>query len=301
MPRYSYRYFLLFALFLSLNALPQTLGASETAQDTDQIYARQIQLLGRQAALGHRLVRNICFVQSGIDTAQNRRELETTRDEIAATLQGLVNGDESRGIPAISNGNIRTQMGSVEMVWKGLDKKITAFLSDEGLSDKDVLKLGFKAGSLEKLLRNVTQSLELKTSVDSSPEQLERNRVIATASSQNRLLQQAGQSACFIHLAAADQAGPHIENLTGHIAAFDRNSFDLTFVQPTRAVIAVSEELELANLTAWQDWNGIEPLLSSVAETRDEDEMRRRLIELSLGIAYLDRELDDTLAIFMAL
>ncbi|WP_321364720.1 type IV pili methyl-accepting chemotaxis transducer N-terminal domain-containing protein [uncultured Celeribacter sp.] len=290
-----------FVLILTFGLLP--LGLSAAAPDTDATaYERQIQLLGRQAALGHRLVRSMCFAQAGIDMRRNRALVDDSRHEISATLTALKEGDLARGIPAISNSNILTQLSSAEMVWKALDKKAAAFLSGEGLSDEEVLRLTLKSNSLEKLLRNVSQSLELKTSVDLSPEALMRSRMIITASDQSRLLQQAGKDACLIYLdRGTDTTHERREGLAANIETFDNNIFNLTFTRPAQSKAPAVPALEQAAFNTWQNWVGLEPLFKVLIAPSNQADLSILLPELSFSIEYMDLQLVETLDIFMAL
>ncbi|WP_066706209.1 type IV pili methyl-accepting chemotaxis transducer N-terminal domain-containing protein [Celeribacter ethanolicus] len=288
----------LLSLLLSLAFLPDTALA-----DTATGYDRQIQMIGRQSSLGHRLVRSLCFAQAGIDTARNLRVIEDSRTEVRNTLHTLLEGDPTRGIAAIDNSNIRTQIGSLEKVWNALDKKTTAFLDGTAMSDEEVIKMTFKAESLEKLWRNVSQSLETMTSIDSTPENLARARIIVTATDQNRLLQQAGKDACLIHLAGgAAEAGHQVEELNAALATFDRNIFDLTFVRP--AAINASpqpEAMEQAAFDTWQTWVGLESLFQGVSHPGKDERLDMLLPEISFTVEYLDQALQDTLEVFLSL
>lgn len=287
---------LLFAICLTVVASIGPLHAAEVETSYDQ----HVLLIGEQSALGHRLVRSICFAQAGIDVARNRRVIEQTRTEISLALVALTEGNDA--ISPITNGNIRTQIGSVEMVWKGLDKKVAAFLSDTGLTDEEVLKLTFKSQSLEKLWRNVSQSLELQTSVNQAPEKLVRTRIIATATNQSRLLQEAGKEACLLHLAHGAQAGAaQVEKLKDILATFDQNIFDLTFVRPAQSPIAQPDVLEQAAFNTWQDWVGLETLFEGVIENPNGQDMIDLLPDMSFGIEFLDTKLHENIAIFMSL
>ncbi|WP_434288858.1 hypothetical protein [Celeribacter sp. SCSIO 80788] len=294
------RAFYSFLLFLFLSLSLATDGAKA---DTITGYDRQIQLIGRQSSLGHRLVRSLCFAQSGIDTARNLRVMEESRAEIQTALHTLLEGDPTRGIAAIENSNIRTQIGSLERVWSALDTKTTAFLDGAEMSDEEVLKLTFKADSLEKLWRNVSQSLETMTSVDSTPENLARARVIVTATDQNRLLQQAGKDACLIHLSGgpAQAEGP-VQDLTAALATFNRNIFDLTFVRPAALDAPPQPEvMEQAAFDTWQIWVGLESLFQGVAQPGEAESLDMLLPEISFSVEYLDQELQDTLEVFLSL
>lgn len=291
------RFLLILSLFISLASLPQMVSASGP---DDISYDKNIQLLGQQATLGHRLVRSMCFVHSNIDPARNRTMIETTRVQIASALKALKEGDSARGIAPLTSGGIRTQMDMLDRAWTDLDGKVSAFLRAE-LNEEDVQKLAVKATALERLLGNVSQTLELQTTMGRTAEMRARTRIIARASSQSRLLEQAGQEACFIHLAGgAEQARKEVLKLNKHVSSFDDNMFKLAFVFPAQSA-EEHPDLELATFNSWQDWVQIAPLLSAVTETEDEEEMRKMLIELSLGITYLDRELEDSLSLFMAL
>ncbi|WP_417263285.1 hypothetical protein [Celeribacter sp.] len=288
-------------LILTFGLLP--LGLSAAEPDTDATtYERQIQLLGRQAALGHRLVRSMCFAQAGIDVKRNRDLVTDTRREVAATLAALKAGDPARGVMPITNGDILTQLSSVEMVWNGLDKKATAFLSDVGLSDEEVLSLESKSQSLEKLLRNVTQSLELRTSVDLPPEALMRSRLIIAGVDQSRLLQQAGMDACLIYLdRASDTVHTRRESLAKDLQTFGTNIFNLTFTRPAQSKGPEIPELEQAAFNTWQNWIGLEPLFQILITPSQRADLSMLLPDLSFSIEYMDLQLVETLDIFMAL
>jgi|GEM_PF-4911639 hypothetical protein len=288
------------SLLLSLPLLP---GAGLADTDITTGYDRQFQLIGRQSSLGHRLVRSMCFAQAGIDTPRNLRVIEESRTEIQAALQTLLEGDPSRNLSPIQNNNIRTQLGSLELVWKALDQKAAAFLSGTAMSDEEVMKLTFKADSLEKLWRNVSQSLELKTSVDSTPENLARARIIVTSTDQNRLLQQAGKEACLIHLSGGGvQTEPHVQSLNTALATFDHNIFDLTFVR-SAAVDAPPqpEAMEQALFDTWQTWVGLKSLFQGVTHPMDAVSLDMLLPEISFTIEYLDQDLQNTLDVFLSL
>lgn len=290
---------LLFVICLTVVSSLGPLRAAEVETSYDQ----HVLLIGEQSALGHRLVRSICFAQAGIDVARNRRVIEQTRTKISTALLALTEGTDT--ISPITNGNIRTQIGSVAMVWKGLDKKAVAFLSGTGLTDEEVLKLTFKSQSLEKLWRNVSQSLELQTSVNQAPEKLARTRIITTATNQSQLLQEAGKEACLIHLAHASQTGQtetaQVESLKGILATFDQNIFDLTFVRPAQSPIAQPDVLEQAAFNTWQDWVGLETLFQGIIEDPNSQDMINLLPDMSFGIEFLDTKLHENIAIFMSL
>ncbi|NVK47451.1 MAG: type IV pili methyl-accepting chemotaxis transducer N-terminal domain-containing protein [Rhodobacteraceae bacterium] len=291
-------------LILTLALLPLSLTAAEpetgkTAGDTS--YERQIQLIGRQTALAHRLVRSMCFAQAGIDVKRNRALVADTRREVAAAFVALKEGDPARGIAPITNGNILTQLGSAEMVWNGLDKKAASFLS-EGMQDDEVLKLTFKSQSLEKLWRNVSQSLELKTSVELSPEYLMRSRLVITAGDQNRLLQQAGKDACLIYLdQGAETNVARREDLSADLSTFNQNIFNLTFTRPAQSDQPDAPALEQATFSTWQTWVGLEPLFYALITPSNQANLSALLPELSFSIEYMDLQLVETLEIFMAL
>ncbi|WP_339689595.1 hypothetical protein [Celeribacter baekdonensis] len=287
---------LLFVIFLTVASNVGALHAS----DGEASYDQHVLLVGEQGALGHRLVSSICFAQAGIDVARNRRVIEQTRMEISTALVALAEGNDA--IPPITNGNIRTQIGSVEMVWKGLDKKAATFLSETGLTDEEVLKLTFKSQSLEKLWRNVAQSLELQTSVNQAPEKLVRTRIITTATNQSRLLQEAGKEACLIHLAHKSQvSAAQVETLKDILATFDQNIFELTFVRPASAPAPQSDVLEQAAFNTWQDWVGLETLFEGVIEDPNGQDMINLLPDMSYGIEFLNMKLHENIAIFMSL
>lgn len=291
-------------LILTLGLLPVGLIAAEPDTESASnaaVYERQIQLIGRQTALAHRLVRSMCFVQAGIDVPRNRTLVSDTRREVAAAFMALKEGDPARGIAPISNGNILTQLGSAEMVWNGLDKKAATFLS-EGMQNEEVLKLTFKSQSLEKLWRNVAQSLELKTSVELSPDHLMRSRLIATAGDQSRLLQLAGKDACLIYLDQAEEASTsRREDLATDLSTFNQNIFNLTFTRPAQSDALPVPALEQAAFNTWQSWVGLEPLFYALITPSNQAALPALLPELSFSIEYMDLQLVETLEIFMAL
>lgn len=294
----------LFTLILALGLLPFSLAAAEPDMGSTSgatAYERQIQLIGRQSALAHRLVRSMCFAQAGIDVARNRALVADTRREVAAAFVALKAGDPARGIAPITNGNILTQLGSAEMVWNGLDKKAAAFLA-EGMQDEEVLKLTFKSQSLEKLWRSVSQSLELKTSVEMTSDHLMRSRLIVTAGDQSRLLQQAGKDACLLYLdQGAEASAARREDLATDLSTFNQNIFNLTFTRPAQSDAPPVPALEQAAFNTWQTWVGLEPLFYVLITPSNQANLSALLPELSFSIEYMDLQLVETLDIFMAL
>ncbi|WP_460272265.1 hypothetical protein [Celeribacter sp. ULVN23_4] len=294
---------LCFALLLGFAFLPALARADVEARHGAENFDRQLQLIGRQSSLGYRLVSGLCFAQAGVDTARNLRVIRESRTEIQAALHTLREGAPDRGIPAIRNGNIRTQIDTLERVWAALDTKTEVFLSGTRMEDEEIVKLTFKATSLEKLWRNVHQSLELMTSVNSTSEQLDRVRIIGTATEQNRLLQQAGKNACLIHLTAnTKQAETYVQALKDALATFNRNIFDLTFVRPAALDAPPQPEImEQAAFNTWMTWVGLETLFAGVAEPQTGDTLARLLPEISFTVEFLDKELRDTLELFLSL
>lgn len=294
---------LCFALLLGFAFLPALARADAEAGHDAENYDRQLQLIGHQSSLGYRLVSSLCFAQAGVDTARNFRVIRESRAEIQAALHTLREGAPDQDIPPIRNGNIRTQIDTLERVWTALDTKIEVFLSGTRMEDEEIVKLTFKAASLEKLWRSVSQSLELMTSVNSSPAQLDRARIIGTATDQSRLLQQAGKDACLAHLTAdTKQAETYVQALEHALATFNRNIFDLTFVRPA-ALDAPPQPaiMEQAAFNTWMTWVGLETLFAGVTEPQTEDSLERLLPEISFTVEFLDKELQDTLEIFLSL
>ncbi|SDX33972.1 hypothetical protein [Celeribacter indicus] len=276
-------------------ALPAAAGE---AMGTDQ----QTRLIARQGALAHRLVRGMCFIRSGIALAQNERVVQETLAEMDRGFAALYDGDAALGVPP-PDATMRGRLDRANALRTRLTDPAQALLAGDEVTTETLVTLSARAAALETLWHDLHEAIEQAHRTAGAGEEVLRGQVIATAGAQSRLLQAAGSSACLVDLAGGREAAPReADRLAKAIDTFDRNVFALTFLRPAAAPeMPNSPELETAATAVWIDWNGQRPLFTALASPDATAETRRVLEDMSYGIEFLDRELEDTLAIFMRL
>lgn len=262
-------------------------------------YERHIILVAHQAPLAHRLVRSVCLAHLDVNPEANRAIAIQTRDAMQHAFSTLKNGDTETGLAAITDGTITTQLSAVEMVFKGLLKKVDPFLAGEPLSDKDILKLTFKSESLTKYWRSIFHSLELKTTVYATPDRVAVARKLSFAGEQNLWLQQAGKEACLSIVAGGGEAASkQVTNLQGAVMELQANIFAITFGDQSRDLAPPNDAIEQTMFTIWQDWVALESLFDMIANS---EVGRADLSDLSLSIEFLFQSFEEVLTQYDAL
>ena len=102
-----------------------TLSASANApeagtpavQQTKQQSGNVINLAGKQRMLTQKMSKEALFVAKGIDADANKANLVKTVALFDKTLKGLIDGDESLGLPKTTNPDILKQLNVVSELW----------------------------------------------------------------------------------------------------------------------------------------------------------------------------------------
>lgn len=258
-----------------------------------------IELLGRQNALGHRMARAMCFAQLGIEKDNNLQIIKDSRDEIDAVLAGLLNGDAARGIEAITDGNMRTRLDTISMMWGGLRGAADKVLEGETLTERDLKKIGIKTDSIGKLWQAVSSGMELYTSLFSTSDELNRARMLGLSVNQPHLLQKAGKTACLLQLETTDTPSERmVTQLHDATAAFFDGAFNLTFGSvDTSLPPPPTAEIQSGAFEVWMKWAGLESHFESLAEGHATDATLR---ELSYSIEFLHQMIDETTPLYVA-
>lgn len=263
-------------------------------------YEGHVILVAHQGPLAHRLVRSVCLAHLDVNPEANRAIATQTRGAMQHAFSTLKNGDPETGLAAITDGTITTQLSAVEMVFKGLLKKVDPFLAGDALSEKDILKLTFKSESLTKYWRSIFHSLELKTTVNATADRVAVARKLSFAGEQNLWLQQAGKEACLSIVAGGGEAASkQITNLQNAVLELQANIFAITFGDQSREIAPPpNDAIGQTMFSIWQDWVALESLFDVIAHQTVE---RADLSDLSLSIEFLSQSFDEVLTQYDAL
>lgn len=90
----------------------------------DPQLATAINLSGRQRMLAQRMSKEYFLAIYGYEPKKNRERLKKTIAMFDATLRGLINGDETLGLPPAPNEAIKRQLEKVNVLWADFKKTI---------------------------------------------------------------------------------------------------------------------------------------------------------------------------------
>ncbi len=118
-------------------------------------YGRVINLAGKQRMLMQKLTKDVLFITEGLDV---RKDAEETAGLFDRTLQGLMKGDPTLGLPPAENRNILKQLQRVEGLWKGFDADLVKRMSG-GRADLESSRRLFD--SSVKILREMNLAVKM--------------------------------------------------------------------------------------------------------------------------------------------
>ncbi len=109
---------------------------------SDPGLASSLNLSGKQRMLTQKMSKEFLLVAYGEDVANNKLNLLETYTLFERTLNGLLDGDQTLGLPGTKQQNIRKQLAVVSDLWKGF-KPLVAKGSEEGsdISKDMIVKL----------------------------------------------------------------------------------------------------------------------------------------------------------------
>ncbi len=105
---------------------------------TSQESAVVINLAGKQRMLTQKMSKEILLIAKGIEAEANKADLKKTAALFDKTLNGLIQGDPSLGLPKTEDPAILAQLEKVKGLWQGFKKDVDAVLG--GNTGGEVLK-----------------------------------------------------------------------------------------------------------------------------------------------------------------
>lgn len=125
-----------------LREMHVSVGVMETYYGSDgsvhPALALAINVSGRQRMLSQRASKEFCFIVAGVDVDQNRQALSQTLQLFEDSLEGLINGDMSRGLAPAPTPEIAAQLASVEGLWTPFSAVLRQAAAGESPSAGDI-------------------------------------------------------------------------------------------------------------------------------------------------------------------
>jgi hypothetical protein len=142
-------YFILFLMLIGLSFNAQAFSKQEAGV--------VINLAGKQRMLTQKMSKEILQIAKGVDADGAKASLAETAGLFDQTLQGLINGDATLGLPKTEDAAIISQLNKVSDLWAGFKPNVDAALS--GTADAAVL--GNVAEQNIPLLKNMNEAVQM--------------------------------------------------------------------------------------------------------------------------------------------
>jgi len=257
----------------------------------------RVYIAAHQSALGHRMVRAMCFVAAGIDPHDNTEIILETRDEMEDGILSMMNGGGKYQLAAEDDWTTRTMYKGLANAWKGLRSGSDTFLENKTIDLDELYTLSVKAKSVQKMWTNILNRTErrLANAEDNSRQNV--IRLAHAAGAQEAHLQEAGKLACMLFLDQHhEQAEQSREFLTAAVSEFDTSAFALTFSSADLGFVPPpSDEIQQENFSNWVVWNTMYQIFQNFSQIHREtnkDELALR--NLSFDIESMARNLSIT-------
>lgn len=116
--------------------------AKSSGSDLDAGMAATINLAGKQRMLTQKMTKELLMLANNIDADNSKKNMAATAALFEKTLNGLLNGDASLGLPGTKDSAIVQQLHIVQKLW-GEYKPVlvSADISDAGLSKAEKLNI----------------------------------------------------------------------------------------------------------------------------------------------------------------
>ena len=113
-------------LLKEMNKAVKFYETDAAGKDVNPALAVAINLSGKQRMLTQKMTKEYLLVLNGTDADANKENLKGTVGLFDKTLNGLIAGDDSLGLPAAPNDEIKAQLEKVKGMWAGFKSQIEA-------------------------------------------------------------------------------------------------------------------------------------------------------------------------------
>lgn len=180
-------------------------------------YSRVINLSGKQRMLTQKMSKEAVLIALDVDTENNLKNLQQTRDLFDKTLKGLRNGDADLGLPATKTAKIIGALDEVDNLWLDFDKAVTQIITNSEVSDNDIKTI---ADNNVELLKAMNKCVKLYEAAASGGDMNPALAIAINLSGRQRMLTQKMSKEYFM-IAKGYEVDSYKANLTETIALFD--------------------------------------------------------------------------------
>ena len=145
-------------VILSLILIMVSPGVLFAEGPTSAEYGVVLKLFGKQRMLSQKMSKEFLLVAYGHERGDNKLSLLETYSLFQHTLKGLLDGDETHGLPADKPQHIRDQLGVVNGLWTKL-KPIVEYGADYKTNDIPKEKLSLLAQTNLPLLKEMNNAV----------------------------------------------------------------------------------------------------------------------------------------------
>ena len=94
-----------------------------------------INIAGRQRMLSQKMSKDAMTIKAGIAITESRSSLKAAHDLFQNSLQGLINGNQTLGLPATNDAPTLAQMRKVETLWNAFSSEIQTVINPSSSAD----------------------------------------------------------------------------------------------------------------------------------------------------------------------
>ena len=112
----------------------------------------------QQEIAAHMMAKQALFIALGVDSEQNLRSLESSRDRFDRVLVGLREGDSGLRLPAPSNPAFTESLEEAQEIWKRMDASLRAALNARALTRDQIVMVIDMAETLVETIEEASES-----------------------------------------------------------------------------------------------------------------------------------------------
>ncbi len=256
--------------------------------------AERINVAGLQRSLIQKMIRDTCFVMSGLAGEEKALDVATVAQEFETVLNGLTDGVAARGLSPEENPKVREKLEDVSDLWGTLGPAVRQVAA----GDLHTVPMG----QIIELSPQIAQAMntavgEMANQVDGQRAFAQTGRTLDLAGRQRMLSFKVAKEVCFVtrDIDARKNRTMALETM----AQFEQALNDLRNGAPQRGITALSGDALERLADVEKTWAELNPLLGKLqragvaAKQDDKLEMARLTDQLraqshALVLAYID-------------